>query len=147
MDKFIRIITCSTEIEKPAPVAPPREPLNKKNSENHYVLGPTQSTAGTSEDFTVYAVQNELNGTLVKDESDDDLYMDLSTYSKTTYQMPTEPVETAVKPVPAPRGINAKKVAKMIPPIENGSGFSHIPEERKAKLLNSLKNHLKKNKI
>ena len=129
MEKFIRIITCSTEIEKTPPVAPPREPLNKKNSENHYVLGPTQSEP-------------------VKDENhDDELYEDPSTCSKTTYQMPTDAVETAVTPVPPPRAINAKKVAKIIPPIEKGSAFQHIPEERKVKLLNSLKNRLKKNKI
>ena len=57
MEKFIRIITCSTEIKKPPPVAPPRESLKKKISENHYVLGPTQSQVGTSKDFKVYAVQ------------------------------------------------------------------------------------------
>ena len=57
MEKFIRILTCSTEIKKPPPVAPPRESLKKKISENHYVLGPTQSQVGTSKDFKVYAVQ------------------------------------------------------------------------------------------
>ena len=80
---------------------------------------------------------------LVQDENDDDLYMDLSTLSRTNL-LPAE--ETMVTPVPPPRGINAKKVAEMIPKMDKGSEFQHIPEERKAKLLNSLKNRLKLNK-
>ena len=80
---------------------------------------------------------------LVQDENDDDLYMDLSTLSRTNL-LPAE--ETTVTPVPPPRGINAKKVAEMIPKMDKGSEFQHIPEERKAKLLNSLKNRLKLNK-
>ena len=140
MEKFIRIITCSTEIKKPPPVAPPRESLKKKISENHYVLGPTQSTAGTPKEYTVYAVHTDL----VQDENDDELYMDLTTLSKTNL-LPA--AETTVTPIPPPRAINAKKVAEMIPTVDKGSEFLHIPEERKAKLLNSLKNRLKKNKL
>ena len=80
---------------------------------------------------------------LAQDENDDDLYMDLSTLSRTNL---LPPVETTATPVPPPRAINAKKVAEMIPKMNKGSEFAHIPEERKAKLLNSLKNRLKLNK-
>ena len=139
MEKIIRILTCSTEIKKPPPVAPPRESLKKKNSENHYVLGPTKSTLETSSNGVP-------NDPITND--DEELYMDLSTLSGTNLPQPVT-VTTAVTPVPPPRGVNAKKakarkVAKMVPVIDNG--FSHIPEERKAKLLKSLQNRLRKNK-
>ena len=134
MEKIIRILTCSTEIKKPPPVAPPRESLKKKNSENHYVLGPTKSTLETS--------SNGVSNDPITND-DEELYMDLSTLSGTNLPQPVT-VATAVTPVPPPRGVNAKKVAKMVPVIDNG--FSHIPEERKAKLLKSLQNRLRMNK-
>ena len=137
MEKIIRILTCSTEIKKPPPVAPPRESLKKKNSENHYVLGPTKSTLETSSNGVP-------NDPITND--DEELYMDLSTLSGTNLPNPVTVATavTAVTPVPPPRGVNAKKVAKMVPVIDNG--FSHISEERKAKLLKSLQNRLRKNK-
>ena len=141
MEKFIRIITCSTDVKKPPPVAPPRESLKKKNSENSYVLGPTGSTVGTIEKSVAPGVPGEQCH-----DGDDELYMDLSTLSKTNL-LPSVAVSTAVTPVPPPRGINrAKKVAQMVPVMDKGPQFSNIPEERKAKLLNSLKNRFKKNK-
>ena len=137
MEKIIRILTCSTEIKKPPPIAPPRESLKKKNSENHYVLGPTKSTLETSSNGVP-------NDPITND--DEELYMDLSTLSGTNLPNPVTVATavTAVTPVPPPRGVNAKKVAKMVPVIDNG--FSHIPAERKAKLLKSLQNRLRKNK-
>ena len=140
MEKIIRILTCSTDIKKPPPVAPPRESLKKKNSENHYVLGPTKSKLETY--ITLETSANGVSSDPIIND-DDELYMDLSTLSGTNVPQSVT-VATAVTPVPPPRGVNAKKVAKMVPVMD--TGFSHIPEERKAKLLKSLQNRLRKNK-
>ena len=107
MERFLSFLTCPCSREKKTPKAPPRESLRKR-SEDHYVLGPTETTVSTSE---TPATNKSL------DLENEELYMDLTTLPDNT---PLSPIAPPRKNPPIP---NSKP-----PEFKSNSEITNVPE-------------------